>query len=156
MVPYETLTLVADQTLRQPWYPTYWTARGGATYSWHDPKTANWHIVNNGSTQTPDDPIVFGKLDPGARHTLYLCSTSLSPSGVLGPSPRQSDVIAKLNVSSPVGEPVFQSMLNHRWVRCSPTTITRLAFEVRDARGSIVDMNSSRLSFVLTFSSEED
>ncbi len=47
-LPYETRTLVADETLLQGHFPGYWVSLGGAAYDGDRPRSANAFVGNQG------------------------------------------------------------------------------------------------------------
>ena len=103
------------------------------------------------------DPVVLGRIVVGAVNSLYLHSSTLSPSDSMGPSRGATECICKLNVTSAAGEAIFQSTFRpHRYCRVPPTTITRLDFQIKDCQGKEVDLQGSKVSFVLTIHNEAE
>ena len=129
-------------------------AWNGPSYDINNPLDIN-EMINNteGSSTffTQANPHITGYVDLQPIKNIYMSSPNIGTYTTFGPT-SQRNVIKKIPVNAGDNQMIFNNVTSSNdYLDCSKQTLKTLEFELRDARGNIVPLNGSHVSFSLVF-----
>ena len=118
-------------------------------------KSANKWLANLTGTKVPLTIFTVGPVTcPKAVSCVYLHSDKLAGArDTVGPVPGQRATIAKVDLGNAgKGDHVSVSLYRpHLYTTLSKQDIDSIDFSLRDSRGAVLDLDGTRLAFVVTF-----
>ena len=118
-------------------------------------KSANKWLGNLTGPTAPTSNFTVGPVTcPKAVSCVYLHSDKLAGSrNTVGPVPGQRATIAKVDLgSAAAGDHVSVSLYRpHLYSTLARQDIDSIDFSLRDSRGAVLDLDGTRLAFVVTF-----
>ena len=135
---------ISDPVDRGSYVAIYWVEDGhhDEHFSWGAKQVVDLYMAGRG----------FGERTHA--HTVLYLHFEAGASGIntRGPEPSQSTCVAKIPLDPERNVNHVTISRAHRWIECSPGTLTSIKFFVRDSRGSVVDLKAegASMSFVVT------
>jgi hypothetical protein len=124
-------------------------------YDVNNPQTINEILRNaegNSIYYNSTNPYVSGSLDLQPIRNIYMHSPNLTSFKTVGPL-GENTIIKKIPVTSDYNTVIFdQVMTSNDYIDCSRQTWRRLEFQLKDSKGSTINLHGSHMSFSIIMS----
>jgi hypothetical protein len=124
-------------------------------YDVNNPQSINEILRNaegNSIYYNSTNPYVSGSLDLQPIRNIYMHSPNLTSFKTVGPL-GENTIIKKIPVTSDYNTVIFdQVMTSNDYIDCSRQTWRRLEFQLKDSKGSTINLHGSHMSFSIIMS----
>ena len=116
----------------------------------------NTLIKNYTSKGLNNSPFVSGNVDNIPTRNLYLSCSGLGNFNTVTLNGNRN-VVKKIPVNANPGDMIFdQTVTGMDYLDCSSQTLSRIAFQLTDAYGNVINLHENHFSFSIVFSRVQD